>query len=412
MTSPASEFFTLADLHGDTLAAGCNIADLFEQFNASIEEEIDAIVALRESGQSAIPEINFDQLSNHGFSAKQAALVRSRGCVVVRQTFTQRQVEQWNKDLTDYLAVNHYHQKLQEDIDAGDAIRASHPNMLDIYWSKAQVEVRQSTRLHELQRHLNSLWGVTKVGQGAFNPNQSYTYSDRVRIRQPLDQVHGLAPHVDSCSIEAWFAQDTVEGTYATLLNGNWQAFDAFDSTGRVNTQQKPHEDSIGMFRSFQGWMALTAQGPDCGTLQLVPSSRCVAWLFLKTLRDSCHDVEQLYPLPSRSYILDPLKHALLLKGLCSIPQMQAGDTIWWHPDAVHAVEKTNQSSEPSSVIYLGIAPECERNKNYLKAQRESFVSGCSPPDFPATDIEVSYIDRGQPEHLSQLGARQMGLEP
>jgi len=411
VNSPASKLFTLADLTPDTLADDCNIDDLFEQFNASVSDEIDEIAALRDSGQSPIPEVTYQQLNQSGFSATQAALVRKRGCVVIRQTFSEQQAENWNTQLSEYLVVNQYQEKLQQDIDAGNVARKSHPHMLDIYWSKTQLEVRQSEQLHQLQQHMNGLWKVGASGAGVFDTQKSYTYSDRVRIRQPLDQMHGLAPHVDSCSMEAWFSQETVDRTYATLLNGNWKAFDAFDSVGRVNTSHKPHENSVGMFRTYQGWMALTAQGPDSGTLQLVPSSRCVAWMFLSMLRESMRNVEQVYPLPSEAYILHPEKHALLIKGLCSIPVLQAGDTIWWHPDAVHAVEQSNLSNEHSSVIYLGIAPQCSRNKEYLHAQRTSFAQGSSPPDFPATNLEENYSGRGLAEHLNQLGAQQMGLK-
>ena len=260
--------FTFSDLDKERLIRRCNIDDVFSQFNASIAEEIAELVALRDSGQSPIPEVSFEQLSKSGFSATQAALVRKRGCVVVRQTFAQQQADQWNQQLADYLAANHYYEKLQEDICAGNVERATHPHMLDIYWSKTQLEVRQSVRLQQLQTQLNRLWNVTSSGVGAFDPNHCCSYADRIRIRQPLDQIHGLAPHVDSCSMEAWFSEQTIEQTYGHLLNGDWRAFDAFDAVGRIHTLDKPHNDSVGMFRTFQGWMALTAQGPHCGTLQ------------------------------------------------------------------------------------------------------------------------------------------------
>lgn len=398
------------NLNREALAQRCDIDALFEQFNASMSDEIDEIVAIRDAGQSPIPEVSFEQLNNSGFSSALAALVRKRGCIVVRRTFEQSQAEHWNQELVKYLGgVNQYHQKLQDDIDSGDMARAKTPHMLDIYWSQTQLEVRQSKRLHQLQQHMNSLWRVSDTGVGAFNPNQSCTYADRVRIRQPYDHVHGLDPHVDSCSMESWFSNQTIERTYATLLNGNWQAFDAFDAVGRVNTNRKPHEDSCGMFRTYQGWMALTSQGPESGTLQLVPSSRCVAWMFLNMLRDWLHNDEQVYPLPCEAYMLHKQKHALLINGLCSLPELQAGDTVWWHPDAVHAVEKNNQSAQHSSVVYLGIAPDCKRNRDYLQTQMPSFIDGRSPPDFPAIDAEKSFVGRGRPEQLSELGAQQMG---
>ncbi len=410
MSRTHSKLFTLAQLDKSALRSRCNIDEVFEQFNESVGREIEEIASLRDANVSPIPELSFEQIVESGFTQQEADIIRQRGCVVVRKTFQPSRVEQWNQALSDYLGgVNHYHQKLNEDIKSGNALRAEHPHMLDIYWSQSQLEVRQSSRLHQLQQRLNGLWKVKSSGEGSFNPDLCCSYADRVRIRQPMDETKGLAPHVDSCSMESWFSARTIQKTYESLLNGNWQEYNAFDAVGRVNTTEKPHEDSVGMFRTFQGWMALTAQGRECGTLQLVPSSRCVAWMFLSMLHNALNNIEQVYPIPSEAYLLHPEKHALLIKGLCSIPMLQAGDTVWWHPDAVHAVEKSNQSSHPSSVIYLGIAPDCARNRRYLQEQLPCFLDGRSPPDFPAVNEEVNYVGRGLPEHLSPLGARQMG---
>lgn len=412
MNLTASKLPTSPIHHREALARRCDIDALFAQFNASVSDEIDEIIALRDTGVSPIPEVSFEQLNKVGFTATQAALVRKRGCVIVRETFGQSQATLWDQELADYLGgVNQYQQQLESDIDSGDLDRAVNPHMLAIYWSKTQLEIRQSTQLHRLRQRLNSLWRVTDKGVGAFDPNRSCTYADRVRIRQPRDQINGLDPHVDSCSMESWFCQDRIERSYATLLSGNWRAFDAFDAVGRVNTNQKPHDDSCGMFRTYQGWMALTPQGPDSGTLQLVPSSRCVAWMFLKMLSDCLHKDEAVYPLPCEAYMLHSERHALLTNGLCSLPELQPGDTVWWHPDAVHGVEQNNRSSQNSSVIYLGIAPDCERNRAYLANQKASFVNGLSPPDFPATHAEKNFVNRALPKHLNKLGAQQMGFQ-
>ena len=193
------------------------------------------------------------------------------------------------------------------------------------------------------------------------------------------------------------------------MLNGDWKRFDPFVASNRVSTKSKPYSDSSGVFRTFQGWMALTSQGAHCGTLQLVPTSRCVGWLFLALLRSSMHDEELLFPLPGGSYNLHADKHAALVRGLTSIPTINAGDSVWWHPDVVHGVEKSNLSKTKSSVAYLGIAPDCERNTDYLRGQLTAFEQGTSPPDFPHSEIESTYAGRGVAKHLSDLGRRQMG---
>jgi len=404
--------FSLSTLVRGLVPEHVDIEKVFNDFDASLRVEIDELARLRDAGQSVIPEVTFSELSSNGFTTDQAELVRRRGCVVVRGTFDELDTNRWNEQLTDYLDTNHYYSDLQKAIHAGDTERAQHPHMLDVYWSKSQLEIRQSFRLQVLQKRLNELWRVKSTGIGAFNPDLSCSYADRVRIREPGDQLNGLSPHVDNCSMEAWFSTETIARTYGTLLNGQWQNFDAFDAVDRVMTDRKPHPDSCSVFRTYQGWVALTPQGADCGTLQLVPSSRCVAWLFLNMLLSSLNNDDQVFPKPIEAYMLHPEKHALLVSGLCSIPSLQAGDTIWWHPDAVHAVEKSNDANIPSSVAYLGISPDCERNRRYMQAQLAKFKLGLSPPDFPACDIEKHFHNRATEAHLSALGAQQMGHTP
>lgn len=406
----SSNSISFVELVEAVLPKHTNIESLFNQFNESIEHEIDELVATRDDGDTVIPEVDFSDIANTGFTAAQQDLIRKRGCVVVRGVIEERQADSWNNQLEQYLKSNQYYEDLAKDIDNGDLVRAKHPNILAIYWSRTQLEIRQSQQLEETKRHLNSLWQVAKSGPGSFDVNKSIAYADRVRIRQPGDQTHGIAPHVDSCSLDAWFNSDSIWHSYKKLLNEEWKDFDPFLATKRVSTMSEPHPDACGVFRTFQGWMALTAQGAHCGTLQLVPTSRGVGWLFLSMLRSSMRDEALTFPQPGEPYKLDADKHATLIRGLTSIPTINAGDSVWWHPDVVHGVEKSNLSKTNSSVAYLGIAPDCQRNRAYLRKQLTTFEKGTSPPDFPHSAIESAYAGRGLTEHLSELGKKQMGV--
>ena len=44
------------------------------------------------------------------------------------------------------------------------------------------------------------------------------------------------------------------------------------------------------MFRTYQGWTALTRQGPTDGTLRLIPIAAGIAYVLLRALQD---DVER-----------------------------------------------------------------------------------------------------------------------
>lgn len=410
MSTVAKQNLNVPDLLRGALPPKVNIDELFAQFNESVEDEIEQLVKLRDAGNPVIPDVTFSQLCKSGFSRELAQSVRRRGCVIVRGVYEVSQVQRWNDDLDRYLAANRYYENLQADIDAGIADRAKHVHMLDIFWSKPQTEIRQSSNLKTLLQQLNGLWKINAAGPGAFDPDSSYTYADRIRIRQPFDSKHGLSPHVDNCSMESWFSSNTISNAYSILFNGQWQDFDAFDSK-RAITDRKPHPDSCGVFRTYQGWMALTPQGEDCGSLQLVPSSRCVAWMFLSMLKDAAEGDSLVSPLPSEAYMLHPDRHATLAKGLCSLPLLKQGDTVWWHPDAVHAVEQFNRTELPSSVVYLGSAPKCERNRQYAQSQLNRFIKGESPPDYPGVHVEANYIGRATQKDLTTIGLEQMGLD-
>jgi len=162
--------FSLAELVNGLVPDNVDIELVYSQFNASVRDEIDELVSLREAGEAVIPEVSFAQLCSQGFTTEQANLVRRRGCVVVRGIFSESETNHWNQELHQYLSANHYYTELQKAIEAGDADRAEHPHMLDIYWSKSKSEIRQSSQLNELKRNLNGIRTIAS-SQAARRPH-------------------------------------------------------------------------------------------------------------------------------------------------------------------------------------------------------------------------------------------------
>ena len=74
-------------------------------------------------------------------------------------------------------------------------------------------------------------------------------------------------------------------------------------------------------------------------------------------------------------------------------------------------MEDEHKGTEMSTVIYIGAAPWCERNLQYLERQKIPFLEGQSAPKFSAEDCEVRNENRAQLEDLTPLGRRQMGFE-
>jgi len=79
------------------------------------------------------------------------------------------------------------------------------------------------------------------------------------------------------------------------------------------------------------------------------------------------------------------------------------------HP-VVFPVGDEHAGSEYASVIYIGSAPDCAKNRAYLPKQKQTFLQGRSAPDFAAMDFEVDFKGRATEEDLTDLGRAQMGF--
>ena len=120
-----------------------------------------------------------------------------------------------------------------------------------------------------------------------------------------------------------------------------------------------------------------TLVSPGDGTLQLVPIAKGIVYLLLRALQDDVPDNILAGAEPCRALSITEQWHAPLLAGLCPIPTVMPGDTVWWHPDIVHAVEAKHQGTGYSNVIYIGAAPYCAKNARYLSLQKQAFLILC-----------------------------------
>ena len=166
------------------------------------------------------------------------------------------------------------------------------------------------------------------------------------------------------------------------------------------------------VFRTFQGWTALTEQGPNDGTLKLIPIVRNIVYILYRALLDDVPEDSLCGALQGRALNTSPEWHDLPLRGLVSIPNLFPGDTVWWHPDLTHAVEDLHEGNNFSNVMYIGASPMCNKNSDYLETQWQRFLKGESAPDFAAENYEVNYRGRATIDDLTNLGKKQMGLMP
>ena len=377
-----------------------------------IEKEILNIEELKKNNSNIIPEINFNDLN---FNTKELiSEVKKRGCIVIRDVFDDHKMDQMNKELEIYIEENNYYddQKKKANIDKYFSdLKSGKPQIFGLYWSKTQVNIRQSSELEKVKKWLNHLWLYqTDKDNLIFDPNNELVYADRVRRREPGDSTLGLSPHCDAGSVERWIDKG-YQSVYEKIFSDEFENYDPFNANFRDTTQEIESPSVSHVFRTFQGWVALTEQGPGDGTLQLIPIAKSMAYILTRALMDDVDNDNLCESKPGRALSINHKYHSLLLKGLVSIPKMKPGDTVWWHPDLVHAVEDINSGDSYSNVVYVGSTPYCKKNLEYAKKQAQKFLEGKSPPDFAPEDYEINYKNRAKIEDLTPLGKIQLALE-
>ena len=393
--------------------AGVDIAAAFAKIDVLVEAQIRQIEAERDAGISPVPECDFADIAAGAVTVEITGKIKQRGAVILRNTFDRDRVESWNDSLMEYVARNDYFekQKSKGGMDQYFAnLASSRPQIFGLYWSPPQMEARTSSELAAARRWLNRMWAFSSDNGVEFDPDRECLYADRLRQREPGDDTLGLSPHVDGGSVERWL-DEGFQGVYRHLLSGDVESYDPFDAAFRTVTREIPSPAVCSMFRTYQGWTALSRQGPGDGTLNLVPIANAMAWVILRALQDDVPEDELCGAAPSRALTISEVWHAKILRAYVPIPVVEPGDTVWWHPDVIHGVEDRHTGTGYSNVMYIGAAPACAKNERFLVEQRRAFEAGESSPDFAAENYEVDFEGRFTADMLSPLGRMQMGYE-
>jgi Protein of unknown function (DUF1479) len=247
---------------------------------------------------------------------------------------------------------------------------------------------------------LNGFWRHEAAGPSAFDPTHDIGYPDRIRRRQPGAAARGLAPHLDSPAAGGWRIPEN-QRVFAPLLTGGLAGYDAFDATHRTGPDvQSPVSCTV--FRTFQGWTALSDMHPDDGVLHVVPIPAAAGYRLAGELGLAAGEPR---PAPSRDHGDD-----LLFRALVPIPAVAPGDTVWWHADLYHSVADAANDTRWGNVMYIGAAPSCPRNDAYATTMLARFEAGASPLDFPADDFEADFAGRATIAEL-KIGRLQFGLD-
>lgn len=127
-------------------------------------------------------------------------------------------------------------------------------------------------RLVSLIIRMNSLWTASPSTEVSLR--DPVLYADRCRERHPGDTSFALGPHSDSGTIERW-EDECYSTVYRNGIVENWETWDPWNIDGRINANTDMYDSPGGssVFRTFQGWLALSSTGPGEGTLRELESA-------------------------------------------------------------------------------------------------------------------------------------------
>ena len=391
-------------------ASGRTVAEVFAVVEERVAARVAEIQAEKARGETVWPVIEYADIENGTVSAQQLAKLHRRGCLVVRGHFDRAQALAWDSDIVDYVEKNRFFENYAGPGDDFFGSVGSKPEIYPIYWSKPQMQARQSDRMARVQAFLNSQWRSESDGVQWFDPGRDSLYPDRIRRRPPGADSNGLGAHCDPGTLDLWMTE-AYQKAFRHLFDGTVEEYDPWDAAHRTSGPQYPGSTMCSVFRTFQGWTALSDMDHDQGVLHTVPIPEAMAYLMLRPLLADVPEDDMCGVTTNQVFPANERWHPLLMQALTGIPDVKAGDSVWWHCDMIHSVAPVTDQKGWGNVMYIPAAPWCPRNEQYAVNVRESFVTGSSPSDFPEENYERGWSDRFGVDELNETGRRGLGLE-
>ncbi|KAJ7056743.1 hypothetical protein C8F01DRAFT_1154748 [Mycena amicta] len=379
-------------------------------------------------GSEYIPRVSFADIQAGTLSAETIADVKRKGTVVIKDVVDDEQARTWKVQLEEFIKQN----------PQADGFPENDKQFFHLYWTKSQLEARAHPNMLAAMTWLNTLYqpggSSHDTDLEGVDLKTPLSYADRFRIRHPGGDWNVHPPHIDGGSIERW--EDTkLRACFAEILSGSWKKHDPYVLEPRLEARtslyERPNQSSV--FRTFQGWLALSKTAPGQGTLKTFPdvllsNAYIILRPFFRQLDDkdiwdaknwvfdlSVPGIPGLFEREVSGFSLRPTTelhpHLVLDETMTSVPAVNPGDTVFWHCDVVHSVEREHNGNEDSAVMYIPAVPLTPANKRYLARQANAFRAGIPPPDFPAAITGKDLVGLGTEADLVQEQARvAMGL--
>ena len=257
----------------------------FVEVKDHVSRAVEAIRADAAAGRPVVPEVDYRDINENKVSDETRIAIRKTGCAVVRGVFPASVASGWFAELGAYLETNHYEEREIEKRSLDkyfSALKAGKPQIFNVYWSKPQVMARQDAKLAETRAFLDRLWTLRRRlrsrPRSAPTPTASAAASPATR---PSASRRTWTPARSSAgSIPATSASTSTSSpaTGAATIR----------STAPIGWRRSeiPSPAVCSMFRTYQGWTALTRQGPNDGTLRLIPIAEGISYVLLRALQD------------------------------------------------------------------------------------------------------------------------------
>jgi len=391
-------------------ASGRTVEEVFEVIERRVAEQVEKIEAEQASGKTVWPVIDYADIKAGTVSAADLTKLRERGCLVVRGHFPREQALDWDGAIVDYVESNHFFENYRGPGDDFFGSVGSKPEIYPVYWSPPQMQARQSEQMSTVQAFLNSQWKSESEGTTWFDPDRDSLYPDRIRRRPPGADSNGLGTHLDPGTLDLWMTE-AYQRAFRHLFDGSIESYDPWDPAHRTAGPQYPGSTMCSAFRTFQGWTALSDMDHDQGVLHTVPIPEAMGYLMLRPLLSDVADDDMCGVTTNQVFPANDRWHPLLMRALAGIPDVKAGDSVWWHCDMIHSVAPIANQRGWGNVMYIPAAPWCPRNEAYAASVREAFVTGSSPSDFPDENYERNWDNRFRSHDLNATGRRGLGLD-
>ncbi|KAI1821283.1 DUF1479-domain-containing protein [Xylaria intraflava] len=363
-----------------------DVAESFYRLLRALRREAHDIAA---RGSDVIPTIDYIDIDDSKKVSAFRKALRKRGVAVIKRVVPATVAEAWKEETLDYIADN----------PQTSGYPPHDPRLFNLYWSPSQVRARADSRLLDAQRFAMGTWHASDE-HALVNGDYPVVYADRLDVRTPHDSSLAGDVHVDNGSAERWEPDGYGRsGTYSSVFSGRWEDYDPWDSSPRLNitTDLYNRSGSCSMFRMFQGFLSLSSMPAGSGALTVCPMLQLsTVYLLLRPFftpryqdpaaemvpndmakamgMDKRTDVDYLHPnnwnlnvsqtsilhgavpgyVQAVNSTLHP--HLQLHRTLVSVPDIEPGDYVIWHPDVMHTIgtpflhQRSSSNSSSSSM--------------------------------------------------------------